>query len=289
MMKKVLFLMLLMMVICIGSICAQETKNPPVGFNNTRSCTVTSVNRGWGTIVTLKINMDSGWFRLSPETKLIIVDKYGVEYKYKIEYMSDNLLQKYELGVRHSMKYPKEVLLRFPLIPSGYNTINVVEPDPDVGEGWRFMGIRINNPSDVVKQHSAMTHKEVAVEFAKAFFWGDCEKMIDYMDSTRDWDDDDKEYSLEELRRAYENDGMQIYCSRVNDMLYNYKEWDVRLLSNRSDAKGIQHAQVEVLTLKKTASAYALFNAIESVMVKLVKRKGGWYVEDYSLYKVQTK
>ena len=147
MMKKVLFLMLLMMVICIGSICAQETKNPPVGFNNTRSCTVTSVNRGWGTIVTLKIK-------------------------------SDNLLQKYELGVRHSMKYPKEVLLRFPLIPSGYNTINVVEPDPDVGEGWRFMGIRINNPSDVVKQHSAMTHKEVAVEFAKAFFWGDCEKMI---------------------------------------------------------------------------------------------------------------
>ena len=155
------FLLFAVLLCCVNVYAQQKsgtssdetitTVKPTVEYNSSRNVTVEKVEvSSVGTAVTLSGAPYGSNYKIlvNSEMKLLLTDKYGVEYKYPIIMAYDDDISGFKLDTWYYKSSRWTIELMFPRIPSGYTSISVQEPQPSGGSGaWKFNGIKINNPA----------------------------------------------------------------------------------------------------------------------------------------------
>ncbi len=276
-MKK--FLLFAVLLCCVNVYAQQKsgtssdetitTVKPTVEYNSSRNVTVEKVVvSSVGTVVTLSGAPYGSNYKIlvNSEMKLLLTDKYGVEYKYPIIMADDDDILGFKLDTWYYKSSRWTIKLMFPRIPSGYTSISVQEPQPSSGSGaWKFNGIKINNPAKSPITESWLrtaSAKDIAREFVKASIMdGDFAKASMCRSGFSSLSDTDKKSKIAEARREWEESiGMFIL--------------EMGTVTQRTDPKGEYDAIVDV-ELKGLVDVTA--------MVMLSKRPRGWTVEDVDM------
>ena len=279
-MKK--FLLFAVLLCCVNVYAQQKsgtssdvtmtTVKPTVEYNSSRNVTVEKVAvSSVGTFVTLSGAPYGSNYKIlvNSEMKLLLTDKYGVEYKYPIIMALDDDKLGFKLDTWYYKSSRWTIELMFPRIPSGYTSISVQEPQPSGGSGaWKFNGIKINNPAKSPITESWLrtaSAKDIAREFVKASIMdGDFAKACMCLSGFSSLSDTDKKSEIAEARREWEESDLG------STLLFS----EMGTVTQRTDPKGEYDAIVDV-ELK------GLVDVTATVM--LSKRPRGWTVEDVDM------